>query len=165
MTTSPEIEKFEDLHALAKDVCFPIISTGMILYSNSKGHPFEVQYVAGWITTSVFHESNQRFLKFCLSCVLCLTYVEEFASSLGALNRMFRAHIADGSMQIMPHLTWMQTLNICGPLYLGMMWLYSMMVQCKPEALRYRRQVSTISGISYIVVTLALYRKFKRSIW
>lgn len=149
------------LDAIAKDVLFPIISTGMVLYSNDRSHPFEVQYVAGWITSSIFHESNQRLLKFMLSSGLFLKYVQDFSTSIRSLRY---AHMIDGTLQLKPNLTWMQSLNISGSLYLATTWLYMMIVQYKPEILRYRRRVSTAAGISYIVVTLALYRRFKRRI-
>src|SRR5689334_19710841 len=106
---------FAKLDALARNVLFPIVSTGMVLYSNEQGQPWDVQYIAGWITTSVFHASNQRLLKFFLSSGLCLVYVEDFIFSMNmVLNPMYRAHITDGSLQVMPRLTWMQSLNVCG---------------------------------------------------
>lgn len=158
--TSTSLMQLEDL---ARNVLFPVISAATVLYSNDKGHPFEVQYVAGWITTSVFHESNQRLLKFLLSSGLCLNYVEEFTKAVQKLSRTYTVRSLDGTLVIRNNLTWMQSMNICGSFYLAITWLFMMALQYKPEIMRYRKQASAAAGISYMVVTLALYRKFKRN--
>ena len=154
----------QQLNCLSRDVLYPILSTALVHYSNDKGHPFEVQYVAGWITSSVFHESRNAVLKFFLSGSLFATYTETFWTSLGKLHSYQQLARGDTLEIIIPRLTWMESLNVCGNLYLAMSWLYMMAVAVQPRLLRYRKKTSTAFGIMYIVVTLAIYRKYKRTL-
>jgi len=145
----------ERLLRALRDYVNPVLVAGLLKYSKDRNHPFEVQFVAGWIATSIFHESESSTFTAMLSTVLSSMYFDKFARGLDAINA---AHALNPTHRM----TWMESLNLGGQMYLGLSWLHMMCTTMQPDFLQYRKKTQSIIGLLYLVMSLSIYRRWRK---
>lgn len=148
------------LSRFADDYIYPLIAGSIVHYSNKKSHPFEVQFVSYWITDSVFAESRAKVLCGLLSFAMVIMYNKRFGRELDMLDMLDISYGIDKKHPV----TWMNCLNVGGSFYLSLSWLYTMVSLAYPQLRQrnYEKGIKTGAGVAYIILSLVLYKKYKR---
>lgn len=145
----------QKLEIVSQNLIFPVLASGLVAYTNQKNHPFEVQFVSGWIATTVFQESRVSPLTSLLSAGLASMYINTFQNEV---RRLDITYFLNPNLKI----TWMHCLNVSGSFYLAASWIFMILVSCDPRIQRYRKPVNTSIGVSYVILALALCKKYRR---
>lgn len=147
-----DVQKF---HKFSEDYMYPLLSSALTAYSNSRQHPFEVQMVAGWITRSVFCESEAKKLKGILAIALASVYLGTFRKDL---QKMEMLKLMDPTRMF----TFLECLNTAGSYYLGACWLDYLLLSNVPSLRQYAREIKAGSGVMYILLALFFYKRGRR---
>jgi hypothetical protein len=139
-----------------QDYLYPLIAGGVVNYSNSKNHPFEVQFVCAWLANSVFQESNAKWISTPLSLTLAIMYWKRYLRELRFLDI---SYVLDKKHPI----TWMQCLNTGGSGYLSATWLYTSIALLQPDVQRrlYEKGIKSGLGVAYLILSLILFKKYR----